>query len=114
MEPQIAAQFLGTLIQSAMTFLAVDLAIIIFIVQDETLAPFFLNHRIVWICFALSCFLWVSVIGWCIVDFMNINLNVQFSSWEITRQVIGFLATLILSLLIFALILIDRKRLKKG
>ena len=109
MDPQIAAQFLGTLIQSSATFLAIYLGIIIFIVQDKTLAPFFLEHWQAWSAFGISCALWVETIAFCVDDFTTLNLNTQFSSRQIQTDLLGFFAALSLSLGSFALMLALRR-----
>ena len=105
LDPLIAAQLLGTLIESSTAFLIVYLGIIIFIVQDKTLAPVFLRHWQVWCSFGICCVFWVSIIGFCVFDFVNLNSNVPFSSGEMAHEVYGFLGALIFSLITFVPIL---------
>ena len=113
MDPQIAAQLLGTLIQSAATFLAVYFAIVIFILQDKILAPIFFRYRSLQLTFGLCSAMWIVTIIGCIYDFTQIQLNVQFSSKSITGDVGLFFLTLGLSLLSFMEILYVRITLGK-
>lgn len=110
MESQVALQFLATVLQVAATFMALYMAIIIFILQNRILRSYFLRNRVVWIAFGGCLSLWLLTIVICLQGFLGFNSQLEFPQSEAMRITFSLLSALAISILTFVLILWDTRK----
>lgn len=110
MDAQIAAQFLGALLQVAATIFAVYIALIIFIIQDRVLSSVFLKYKIVSSTFVIGCVTWIATIFSYIMEFHKLGLAEPYGEMDFLWNVVSFSLAIIAFLFSFWFLISYRKR----
>jgi len=104
MDAQIAAQFLGTLIQTAGTIFAIYIAIFIYVLQERNLAALYFGKKHIFLGFALSCLAWSGLIICAMTEFLKLNLTQPFSDNSAFFYTVYFIISFLLLLYNFVLL----------
>jgi predicted membrane channel-forming protein YqfA (hemolysin III family) len=115
LEPQVAMQFLNTMIQVMGTILAIYVAVIVFIIQEREVAKRSLRSSGFYYTITYTCALFVLTIAECFYQLINLNLEQQqFDFSKISLDMLLFTCSLFgLFGTIAVTILIRRKELGK-
>lgn len=111
MDPQIALQFLGTLIQTSGTILAIYIAILIYTLQDKTLSSLLLKDKSFLGTIGLSCGLWVLIIALSLADLFSLNLKEPYSDFMAFNKASVFVFALLFMVADFIRLIWKRKKL---
>lgn len=108
MNPEIAAQFLGTIVEVSATIFAIYLATIIFVLQDKVLFQNLMKHKAFLISFGCACPGYCSLI---VSAFQHISrLDLQKPYAESSANQMIWLFALSLSILILNFVVVMKRR----
>ena len=96
MDPQIASQLLGTLVQVSGTILAVYVAVILYILQEKSLAQLLLKPKYFYVSFGASCAGFSTIILFSLGYFLLLKFEQPFSDSAAFYLVLGFAISLLL------------------
>lgn len=113
LDPQIAAQFLGTIAQVSATIFAIYLALITIILQDKELSKIFLKGKLYLVTFSLVFLCYSVLLSVSLWDFFRLRLGEQFSDFYAFSLFVGFVFSLAALSLNFFLLLNIKKCLIK-
>ena len=103
MDPQVAVALLATIAQISGTVLAIYIAVVIFILQDETLARLILKDGKLGATFILlgPAFTWAFVTTLAIIELLTLDLEKPYSDFVAFAVVITFGVALFLMVVRF-------------
>lgn len=110
MNPQIAAQFLGTMAQVSVTILAIYIAVITYILQDKDLGKRLINSKPFLLSFGFTCLGYSSLIVQCFIDFLKLDLQEQYSDTNAFSFIFLFCFSLCLLFGNFLLVMSRRRK----
>jgi hypothetical protein len=91
LDPQMAAQFLGSLAQISATFFAVYLAILVYILQEKSLARVLLRENIFKALLFVTCAVFVFLIAVCLEQLIELNPLNPYSNSRASVLVLVFI-----------------------